>query len=206
MDQANSVWTLFSEQIPVWLKICFTLFVCVLVPVYWVQYGPINFLWFSDVALLLTVPALWLEDSLLASMVTLSVGLLNLAWIIDFFYRLITGTSISGLSSYMFNPQIKRGIRALSLFHLALPVLLVWMVYRLGYDRRAFVAQTSLAWVILLSSYLLSKPSKNVNWVYGVGSQPQKWMSPGVYLALLMILFPLIIYLPMHFLLKGLFS
>ena len=49
------------DQIPLWIKIAYTLFICVLVPVYWVQYGPGNFLWFSDIALFVTAAALWLE-------------------------------------------------------------------------------------------------------------------------------------------------
>jgi hypothetical protein len=44
-----------SALIPLWLKIAYTLFVCILVQVYWRQYGPANFLWFSDIALLVTV-------------------------------------------------------------------------------------------------------------------------------------------------------
>ena len=55
-------------MIPLWLKITYTLFVSSVVPVYWRRYGPANFLWFSDIALLVTVPALWLESPLLASM------------------------------------------------------------------------------------------------------------------------------------------
>ena len=56
------------DLIPLPLKIGYTLFLCVLVPVYWVKWGPKNFLWFSDIALLTTGVALWLESSLLASM------------------------------------------------------------------------------------------------------------------------------------------
>jgi hypothetical protein len=55
------------------LKIVYTLFVCALVPIYWRQYGPANFLWFSDIALLALVPALWFENALLASMMALAV-------------------------------------------------------------------------------------------------------------------------------------
>jgi len=51
--------------IPLGLKVIYTLYVCVLVPIYWRQYGPANFLWFSDIALLALVPALWLENALL---------------------------------------------------------------------------------------------------------------------------------------------
>ena len=85
LDQPQTIWILFSvEQIPLWLKVSLTLFVCVLVPVYWAQYGPGNFLWFSDIALLLTVPALWLESALLASMSSLAVVVLEAVWIVDF--------------------------------------------------------------------------------------------------------------------------
>ena len=192
--------------IPLWLKVAFTLFVLVLLPVYWRQYGPGNFLWFSDIALLLTVPALWLESSLLGSMILVSIGLLELMWAIDFFVRLIVGASVTGLSSYMFDSKIRLSVRALSLFHIVLPIIVVWIVSRLGYDRRAFVAQTALAWIILPMSYLLTKPSENVNWVYGFGNRPQRWMGSRLYLALVMLFFPLAIYLPTHLILSVLFD
>jgi hypothetical protein len=188
---------------PLWLKITYTVFVCVIIPVYWVKYGPANFLWFSDIALLLTVPALWLENSLLASMMAVSVALLEVAWNIDFFGRLITGRNLFGLSKYMFDPSIPLAVRALSLFHVILPPLLLWMVYRLGYDERAFIAQTILAWVILPLSYWVANPSENVNWVRGL-DEPQTMMPGAAYLALLMIVFPVVFYLPTHLLLKKL--
>lgn len=191
------------DMFPLWLKIGYTIFVCLLVPVYWVKYGPANFLWFSDIALLLTLPALWFESSLLASMMAVGVLLLEIAWNIDFFGRLVRGKSLFRLSKYMFDPSIPLGVRALSLFHVVLPPLLLWMVYRLGYDERAFIAQTILAWVVLLLSYWLAKPSENVNWVRGF-DKPQTTMPAPAYLALLMIGFPVLIYLPMHLVLKNL--
>jgi hypothetical protein len=59
--------------IPPGLKIIYTLFVCAVVPIYWRQYGPTNFLWFSDIALLALVPAVWLENALLVSMLGAAV-------------------------------------------------------------------------------------------------------------------------------------
>lgn len=204
---SHAVSVLIGEgQIPLWLKVLFTLFVLVLVPVYWKQYGPGNFLWFSDIALLLMVPALWLESSLLAGMILISVGLLEFLWILDFFVGLTTGASLTGLSAYMFEPEISLGIRALSFFHIALPIVVIWMVSRLGYDGRALVAQTALTWAVLPLSYLLTERSENVNWVHGFGSQPQRMMSPRLYLALLMLLFPLAIYLPTHLVLRAVFD
>lgn len=193
-------------HIPLWLKVSFTLFVLILLPVYWRQYGPGNFLWFSDIALLLTVPAFWFESSLLASMILISIGLLELLWILDFFVHLIVGTSVTGLSAYMFDSRILLSVRALSLFHIVLPMLVVWIVSRLGYDGRALVTQTALAWIVLPMSYLLTKRSENVNWVYGFGSRPQRWMSSRLYLVLVMLLFPLVIYLPTHLVLSVVFD
>src|ERR1041384_1717643 len=192
--------------LPLWLKLAYTLYVCLLVPFYWAQYGPVNFLWFSDIALLTTVVALWLENALLVSMMAVSVVLLELAWNVDFFGRLLTGKQLLGLSKYMFDATIPLGVRALSLFHVVLPPLLIWLVHRLGYDGRALFAQTVLAWLVLPLSYWLSNQTENVNWVYGFGDKPQTWLPAPLFVVLLMLALPLLIYLPNHLLLKRLFA
>jgi hypothetical protein len=193
-------------KLPLWLKLLYTLFVLVLVPVYWREYGPGNFLWFSDIALLTTVVSLWLESPLLTSTMALASVLLDLVWNIDFFITLLFGRSVITLSAYMFDRSIPLPIRLLSLFHVVLPVLLLWTLYALGYDKRALVVQTLLAWIVLPLCYFLTGTSENVNWVYGFGNKPQTWMPPLLYLILLMILFPVVVYLPTHLLLKKIFS
>ena len=193
-----------GELIPLWIKILSTLFLCVLVPVYWIHWGPRNFLWFSDIALLATAIALWLESALLASMMTLAIALPELAWNADFFGRLVTGRHILGLSGYMFDGRKPLFLRALSLFHVVLPALLLWTVHRLGYDPRALAFQTVAALVILPVTYALTDPADNINWVYGPGRKPQTWTSPRAYLALVMLFFPVVIYLPTHLLLSAL--
>jgi hypothetical protein len=42
-----------SQPVPAWLKWVFTAFMAVLVPVYWANYGPTNFLYFCDASLFL---------------------------------------------------------------------------------------------------------------------------------------------------------
>jgi hypothetical protein len=178
----------------------------VLVPVYWIHWGPRNFLWFSDIALLVTAVALWLESSLLASMMTLAIAVPELAWNADFFGRLVSGRHLLGLAGYMFDDRKPLYLRALSLFHVALPVLLLWMVQRLGYDPRAWAFQTVVALVVLPVSYAATDPADNVNWVYGPGSKPQTRIGPRTYLVLVMLFFSLVIYLPTHLLLRALFG
>ena len=192
-------------MIPLGLKIVYTLFVCALVPVYWRQYGPANFLWFSDIALLALVPALWLENALLVSMMAVSVVFFEALWNADFFFRLLTGRSLIGLSAYMFDPKIPLLIRGLSCFHIVLPLLLLWTLHRLGYDQRAFVWQTVVALVVLALSYLVSNPQENVNWVYGFGQNPQRILPAPLFVILLMLLFPLAVYLPTHLLFARIF-
>lgn len=195
-----------SGQIPLWIKLIYTLYLAVLVPVYWAKYGPQNFLWFSDIALLLAAAALWMESPLLASMMALAVTLPELAWNAGFFGRLLFGMNMGGLSGYMFDARTPLYLRALSLFHVILPILLVWMVYRLGYDRRAWLAQTLVAMLVLPATYWLTSPEHNINWVFGPGSRPQTRMPPLLYLGLMMVLFPLAIYLPTHWVLDRLFT
>jgi hypothetical protein len=191
--------------IPLGLKVVYTIFVCALVPIYWREYGPANFLWFSDIALLALVPALWLENALLASMMAVSVVFFEALWNIDFFFRLATGKSLIGLSAYMFDPRITLFIRGLSGFHIVLPLLLLWMLYRLGYDQRAVLWQTIVALMVLPLSYLVSNAQENVNWVYGFGRNPQRILPAPVFVILLMLLFPLAVNLPTHLLFIRIF-
>ena len=186
-----------GEPIALGVKVAYTLFLAVLVPAYWAHYGPGNFLWFSDIALLGGGAALWLESPLLASMMMLAVLLPEGAWNLDFFGHLLTGRRMFGMSAYMFEPERPRFIRALSLFHVPLPVGLVWLVHRLGYDRRAWLCQSVLALVVLPVSYWLTDPAENVNWVHGLGA-PQRRLPPWLYLALLIVAFSLVLYLPPH--------
>jgi hypothetical protein len=189
---------------PLWLKIAFTLFVLIIIPIYWRQYGASNFLWFSDIALFVTAAALWLENGLLASMMTLSILLLDIAWNIDVVSRLLAGRNVFGLSKYMFDGTIPRPVRLVSLFHIWFPLLLLWMVYRLGYDERALLGQTLVAWLVLPVTYAFADTRENINWVRGPRGEPQKVMPPLVYLVLVMLMLPLLIYLPTHLVLRKL--
>ena len=98
--------------VPLWIKALYTLLVAVVTIVYAFKYKSTNFLWFSDIALLTTVLAIWLESSLLASMMAVAVLLPELAWNFDFFSGLVFGWKTLGLSDYMFEsrrPMYLRG-------------------------------------------------------------------------------------------------
>ena len=202
-------------RIPLWVKAAYTLFVLILVPVYWVAYGPTNFLYFCDVALLMAVPALWLENALLASAPLVGIFVPQLLWQIDFLAGLF-GVSVTGMTNYMFDSENHWFTRGLSFFHFWLPLFLLWVVYRLGYDRRAFWVWTVMTWILLPVCYFLmpgpdpaADPNLpiNINYVYGFSTkEPQAWMPPLAYLGTLMVILPFGIALPTHLMLKLVFS
>lgn len=190
-----------SDRISLLVKIPYSIFFCVLVPVYWRNYGASNFLWFSDLALGAMLVALWCENRLLASVAALATLVPELVWNADF----VTGGRLLGSTSYMFDPKTPIYLRSLSLFHIALPALLLWTLYRLGYDRSALLGQTAVAWIVFPLTFLLTDPQDNVNWVYGLG-EAQTLISPLAYLSFLMIFVPTGIYLPTHLALESLFG
>ena len=187
--------------IPLWLKLAYGAFVPVLLAIYWPRYGPSNFLWLSDIALFFTAAAVIFENPLLASMPAVGVLPLEIFWTIDF---ILIGRF--GLTSYMFDAKWPLWLRAISLFHLALPPTLLWMLYRFGYDPAAFPAQVALAAVVLTFCYAFTDPEKNINWVFGPGEKPQRTISPRLYFAIVFVVIPVCVTAPMHFVLLWLFG
>lgn len=200
-----------GRRIPLWFKIAYSVFVAVLVPVYWANWTPLNFLYFCDVALLLTVPALWLESSYLASMMAIAIVLPQILWQLDFIVYPLSGFRTHFLidsAGYMFDPNEPFFTRCLSSFHFWLPIVLLWLVRRLGYDRRAIWGQIVLALVMLSLSYLLTTyptgPAGNVNKVLGPGGDrdpPQTLMHPVLWLGVLMLAWTAGVYPISHFVL-----
>jgi hypothetical protein len=190
-----------SGQIPLWLTLAYVLAVPVIAVIYWRAYGPTNFLWLSNIALAFTLAALLAGNRLLASMAAVGVLALELAWTIDF----IVGGRFIGIAAYMYDSKLPLYLRSLSLFHLALPPTLLFLLYRLGYDQRALIYQTLLTWVVLIVTYVATDPEKNINWVFGPGNKPQQQLHPLLYLGLEMAIIPVCVFLPTHWLLKRFF-
>ena len=193
------------STIPLWFKLLYTAGVVALVAIYWVRYSPVNFLWFSDIALIVAVPARWLDRAWLAGVLNVAVLVPEILWNVDYAGRLILRRRITGLTEYMFDERIPRWLRALSLFHVPLPFVLVWMLFAYGYVDSAFWGAVGMALAVLPLSYLLGPPDKNINWVYGP-ARLQTTFHPWVYLALLAAGFVVVIFLPTHLVLRSLFG
>jgi hypothetical protein len=93
------------HKIPLAAKVAGAVFVAVLVPLYWRLYGPTNFLWFCDAALIFTVAGMWMESSLLISMCAVGILLPQCLWLADFGSNLL-GIHLLGLTGYLLDPRI----------------------------------------------------------------------------------------------------
>jgi hypothetical protein len=193
-------------------KLVYTAFVLVMAPVYWRDYGPTNFLYFCDIAVFLTLVGMWLENALLISMCAVGILVPQILWLFDFGGQLFGFRGLS-MSAYMFDHNLPLFTRGLSLFHGWLPLLLVWLLLRLGYDKRAFPSWSVLATALVLVSYFFLPPAgahlansnipANVDYVYGFDNKvPQHWVNQNLYVVLWIVGLVVVVFLPTHLVLR----
>jgi hypothetical protein len=204
------------NRIPRWLKLSYTAFLAIMIPIYWRSYGPTNFLYFCDVALLLTLAGVWCESALLVSLPAVGIILPQMLWCADFVAQLC-GLKIVGMTAYMFDENRSLLLRGISLFHGWLPFLLLYLVRRLGYDKRALVGWSVICVALCLIAFFLLPPAgaalsnpnipRNVNYVFGMDdAKPQNLLPPLGYLAAWIAALIGIIGIPSHLLLQKFFK
>jgi hypothetical protein len=190
-------------RIPLWLKIFWTVWVILWAPVYWRQYGLQNLLFFCDLGNLFIAAALWLESSLIFSWQAISLLMFQSVFTMDFVIALVSGHHPVGGTECMFDPHIALPVRGLSLFHVVTPPLLLWAIWRLGYDRRGWKYQTLTLWIVVPINYFW-RSQYDVNWARGPFFREQTVVPGLVYLAGYLVLVPAVVYLPTHWVLSRL--
>jgi hypothetical protein len=184
-------------RLPRWLKIGWTVWLIVWAPLYWRQYGLQNFLFFCDLGNLMIGMALWLESPLIFSAAASGLLLLQTMYTVDLAGALLIGRHLVGGTEYMFDPGLPLAIRLLSLFHIVMPPLLVWAIWRLGYDRRGWKVQALLTWIVVPINYFW-RPEHDVNWARGLFFHEQHAMPGWAYLFGYLVVVPLFVYFPTH--------
>jgi hypothetical protein len=201
-----------EPRIPLPLKLAYSAFALVLIPVYLFHYGPTNFVYFCDQAVLLTLVGIWIESPLLISLCAVGILAPQILWIVDFLATAF-GQPLTGMTEYMFDPAKPLLLRALSGFHGWLPLMLIYLVARLGYDRRALPIWTAMAVVtILVCFFLMPGPRAdagltpvNINYVWGFSDvTAQVWMPSWAWLILMLVGLPALLFLPTHAVLRRL--
>ncbi len=138
----------------------------VYLPSYAVAYGFANFLFLCNLGVMLTAGALLAGSRLVLSSQAVAAPVIGIAWALDAGWRVATGHHLYGGTEYMWDPQYPLFTRLLSLYHLAWPVLVVVLVRRAGYDRRAWPLQAGIAAVALVVCRFFTAPAENINFAF----------------------------------------
>ena len=119
----------------------------------------------------------------------------------DLAFRALTGGHLFGGTEYMWDPRFSLPLRLLSLFHLVWPALLWWALRRVGYDRRALLAQALLALVVLVVSRVV-QPDANINFARADPFTHRSWGPAPVHVGLTALALVGLVYAPTHALLR----
>lgn len=195
-----------TSQLPLGLKISYTVWVIAWIVLYKQFVGWNHYLWLCHLGNIILAIGLWTENPLILSWQALALLIPDLIWTLDFLIGLTTGQTPLGSAWYMFHPAFPRLQKALALFHLFLPLLLTYCLVRFGYDRRALPLHLGYCWIVFPLSYCVSTETDNINWVLGPFGRVQHVVPPLVYLPVAMIAYVVVLYLPSHWLLRRLFS
>jgi hypothetical protein len=165
-----------------WVALVWT---AVWVPSYWIFYGPVVFLNLCDISVFLTCLGLWRGSALILTSQALSSIVVDGAWCVDLAWRAATGDHLIGGTEYMWDEKYPPWLRALSLFHLALPLTLVWSVRRVGYHPRGLALQMAIAAAVLTVSRALG-PAENANFAFTDPLFGRSWGPAPVHLAVIL--------------------
>jgi hypothetical protein len=190
-----------AMRMPLWLKLVWTIWVVVWAPLYWKHYGAQNFLYFCDLGNLLIALALWLESPLIFSWQATGLLLFQSLYTIDLLGAVLSNRHFIGGTEYMFDSGLPLYLRLLSLFHVVTPPLLLWAIWRLGYDKRGWKYQTLTTWVVVPINYFW-RPQYDVNWARGPFFREQHIVPGWAYLLGYLVVVPLVVYFPTHLLLQ----
>jgi hypothetical protein len=118
------------RKLPLWIRWAVLVWLAIWIPAYWRTWGAANFLHLCDIAVILTCVGVLTNSALLISSQAVSSLLVDAAWALDAGWRLFRGRGLLGGAEYLFDAHYPLWVRMLSLFHIAMPVLLLWALHR----------------------------------------------------------------------------
>jgi hypothetical protein len=193
------------QKIPDWFRWLALLWLAVWFAAYWRAWGPANFLHLCDIAVILTCIGLFTNNALLISSQAVSSILIDIVWTIDAAARLIFGHHLIGGTEYLFDATTPLWARLLSLFHIALPFILLWSLTRLGYDRRGWKLQSAILLPVLIASRFVT-PDQNLNFTVKDPFLHRSYGPAPTHLAITFFFLIFLVYFPSHVLFSRLFA
>ena len=190
--------------LPLAARVGYTVWMLIWVAVILAEQGPQNFVWLCNVAKFLILYSVWTGNRLLLSSQAGTFVLVGAVWALDLLVALPGRESLTGFTDYMFNPELALAARVASLYHVFVPLFLLWVLTRTGYDRRGWRLQCAIGACAVVAAWLVTEPHRNINWVHRPFGMDQPPLAEPQWVAVLVVALPLLIYLPGHWLVQRL--
>jgi hypothetical protein len=194
-----------AGKYPNWMRWLALAWFALWFPTYWRTWGVANFAHLCDVAVILTCIGMWTDSALLISSQAAGALLIDLAWTADAASRIFLRKALFPGNEYLTDPRYPLWIRSLTGFHVVMPVLLIWGVYLLGYDRRGWALQSAIALPVLIVARF-TNPRTNINFVFSDPFFHRAWGPAPTHISVVWLFMMVIVYLPTHLVLRGLFD
>ncbi|HEV3143839.1 MAG TPA: hypothetical protein VGZ47_08155 [Gemmataceae bacterium] len=213
-------------RVPLWFKLAYHIWLLGWLIAAGKSYPYPHLLWLCYLGNIVVGIALWTENRLLFSWQCNSLFFIDVLWTFDVVTRAISewsallfGQKLFPYNSplgtgYMFSPQVDNFLKFMSLFHILMPFLFFWGMYRFGYDRRALWPQLLTVAIVYPLTYWVSlhfgdvhdNIRDDINWVFGPFAKPPEDFVPHVRtLIFALIVYPIFMYIPANFLLTAMF-
>ena len=198
--------TIQGEPVPRVVRLAFTLWIAVWVPIIVATYGFQNFWWLCNVAQFILLYAVWRPNPLLVASQAGTVIVIGLVWVLDFGTGLVVGDSVTGATAYMFDDEIPLIARITSFYHVWLPPFVLWLCWHSGYDARGVWLQCIIGTVVIFGARFASEAERNINFAFEPLVVELAWLPTGLYLVLLALVTAVCVYWPGHLLVRSLLA
>jgi hypothetical protein len=192
------------HKFSIWVRGAAVIWLAIWIPAYWCTWGAANFLHLCDLAVLVTCAGLLTNSALLISSQAVGSLLVDLAWMLDAGWHLARGRGLLGGADYLFDVNYPLWVRLLTLFHVGMPVLLLWALSRTGYSRRGWPLQSAIALVAFVAARF-TLPAENINYAFTDPFIHRAWGPPPEHVLTSWLFMTLVVYLPTHLALWRIF-
>lgn len=193
-----------AGKYPTWMRCIAFVWFALWFSMYWRTWGAANFIHLCDVAVILTCIGMWTSSAVLISSQAVGAFIVDIVWAADAASRIFLRHALFPGNEYLTDPRYPLWIRSLTVFHVVMPLLLLWGVYLMGYDGRGWTLQCAIALPIFILARFTS-PSSNIDFAFSDPFFHRAWGPAPTHILVIWLFMVIIVYWPTHLLLKRCF-
>ena len=189
---------------PIWMRWVSLAWFLVWFMAYWRTWGFGNFAHLCDVAVILTCIGMWTNSALLISSQAVGALIVDIAWALDACWMIFLRHPLFGGNEFLLDPRFPLWVRALTIFHLVMPALLLWGLHCLGYDRSGWALQCAIALPVFILARF-TPPVRNTDFAFTDPFFHRQWGPAPLHVFVSWRFMVFVVYWPTHTALERLF-